>query len=70
MEWIPCGERLPQVAGEYLVVKNYDGYDKDRRAAEWGFSCDTKAMEWLNPDSGLILDGISHWQQLPDYPEW
>ena len=66
--WIDCKEQLPAVAGEYLVVKNHDGYDKDSRVAEWGFDLKSKSMQWLEPDFGFILDGISDWQPLPALP--
>jgi hypothetical protein len=57
--WIPVGERLPEDAGEYLILLD----DGDVWVGTMGYI--GRKLKWMLLDA----DKVTHWRPLPAGPE-
>ena len=68
--WISCAVRLPEEAGEYIVMTNALGKSKGVMAMEYRFTQvrgkPVKRWEWNNRISPWI---VTHWMPLPQPPK-
>ena len=78
--WMKASDKLPDKSGDYLVVKKFFGF---RKITVFSFSTnlhsvdeydfpDEKRPGWygLSFESGYYEEsGITHWAELPDFPD-
>ena len=61
--WIPCSERLPEMAGRYLISRtDYDGVNDKIVKLVDVFDFDTENRY----DAGFFATEVDAWQPLPE----
>lgn len=61
--WIPCSERLPEIAGRYLISRtDYDGVNDKIVKLVDVFDFDTENRY----DAGFFATEVDAWQPLPE----
>ena len=60
-EWIKCSERMPEELDDVLVT------DGDSIEMKWWDGDDWDS--WVECNSNICSDDVTHWMPLPELPE-